>query len=92
MFDIPGYAQLTYLPLCPYYGTIFCLKKKKEAQKSSLVAQWAKDPALQPLWCRFDPWPRNFCILWVWPKKKKKKAQNEQVLLLRVGSYKIRFL
>ena len=40
------------------------------------LAQWVKDLALSllwlwlQLWCRFDPWPRNFCLLWVLPKKK----------------------
>ena len=23
------------------------------------------------LWQGFNPWPRNFCILWAWPQKKK---------------------
>ena len=23
-----------------------------------------KDPALSLLWCRFDPWPKNFSMLW----------------------------
>ena len=42
---------------------------------SSRVAQWVKDLALSLLWlglllwCRFDPWPGNFCRPWVWPKK-----------------------
>ena len=22
------------------------------------------------LWCMFDLWPGNFCMLWTWPKKK----------------------
>ena len=39
---------------------------------SSLVAQWVKDPALSLLWLRFDPWPRNFRMLWMWPKHKNK--------------------
>ena len=44
--------------------------------RSSLVAQQVKDLALLLLWlwlllwCRFDPWPGNLCMLWVWPKKK----------------------
>lgn len=21
------------------------------------------------LWCELDPWPRNFCMSWAWPKK-----------------------
>ena len=52
------------------------LKTKKEW--SSLVAQWAKDPALslQQLgslpWCRFNPWPRKFHMLQEQPKEKKK--------------------
>ena len=39
--------------------------------RSSLVAQWVKDPMLLQLWHRFDPWPVNFHKPWVWPKKKK---------------------
>ena len=35
------------------------------------MAQCIKDPVLSLLWLGFDPWPRNFCILWAWPKKKK---------------------
>ena len=37
------------------------------------------------LWCRsqvwleFDPWPRNFHMQWVQPKKKKKEPQNEGI-------------
>ena len=42
-----------------------------------VVAQWDKDLAVTLLWlwllqrCRFDPWPGNFCMLGVWPKKQK---------------------
>ena len=25
---------------------------------------------------RFDPWPGNFHMLWVWPKKKKREEKN----------------
>ena len=28
------------------------------------------------LWQGFDPWPRNFHMPQVWPKKKKKKEKN----------------
>ena len=44
------------------------------------VSQWVKDLALLQLWCRsklqlkFSPWPGNFHILKVWPKKKKLPA------------------
>ena len=42
------------------------------------LAQYSglKDRALPRLWCRlqlqlrFNPWPRNFHMLWVWPLKK----------------------
>ena len=27
-------------------------------------------------WCRFDPWLRNFYMLWVWPKKKRIKKKS----------------
>ena len=32
-----------------------------------------KDSALSLLWLRFDPWPGNLCMPWVWSEKKKKK-------------------
>ena len=31
--------------------------------------QWLKSL----LWHRFDPWPRNFCMLWTWPKRRRRK-------------------
>ena len=37
---------------------------------SSLGPQRVKDLGLLLLWCGFDPWPGNFCILWVRPKTK----------------------
>ena len=51
---------------------------------SSLSAQKVKDGALSLqllgslLWCRFDPQPRTFHILQVWPKKKKKKKRKKE--------------
>ena len=39
------------------------------------MAQWTKDLVLSlpwlwlQLWYRFDPWPRNFHMPWVWPKE-----------------------
>ena len=38
---------------------------------SSLVAQQVKALALSLLWYEFDPWPGNFHMLQVWPKKLK---------------------
>ena len=41
----------------------------------NVLVQWVKNPALSLqccrllLWCGFDPWPRNVCVPWVWPKK-----------------------
>ena len=46
------------------------------------MVQWVKEPVLSLLWlgsllwCRFSPWPRNFCMPWVWQKKKKKKKKD----------------
>ena len=43
--------------------------------RNSLVAQWVKVPVLSLLrlrsllWCEFDPWPENFCMLQAWPEK-----------------------
>ena len=45
------------------------------------MAQWVNDLALLLLWLGsllwrgFDPWPRNFHILWVWPKINKDNTQ-----------------
>ena len=33
---------------------------------------------MSPLWLRFDPWPENFCMPQVWPKKKKKEEEEEE--------------
>ena len=45
---------------------------------SSLVAQQVKDLALSLLYCRFDPWPRNSCILQVQPERKKGGKKKEK--------------
>ena len=42
--------------------------------------QWVKDPVLSPqqlrsLLCHgFDPWPRNFHMMWEQPKKKERNS------------------
>ena len=47
------------------------------------MAQQVKDPALSLqglellLWYSFDPWPRNFHMLWAWAKKKKKEKERK---------------
>ena len=63
------------------------------------MAQWVKDLVLSLLqlglllWCRFDPWQRNFHMPWAWPSKKSPsefplcgtqlKIQLQQLRLLR---------
>ena len=42
---------------------------------SSLVFQWVKDPGLSLLWLGFHPWARNFRMLQVWQKKKRKEKK-----------------
>ena len=37
--------------------------------------QGVKDPALPHQQLRLSPWPGNFHVLWVWPKKKRKKKE-----------------
>ena len=52
--------------------------------RSSPLAQWVKDPMFSLLWLwlllwhRFDPWPENIHIPWVWQKKKKKKKERKK--------------
>ena len=47
------------------------------------MAQWVKYLALSLqqlgwlLWHGFEPWPKNFPILRVWPKKKRKRGKDE---------------
>ena len=53
------------------------------------MAQWIKDPALSllrlgsQLWCGFDNWPRNFCRLPVWYKKKNREIKLSNYLYNR---------
>lgn len=44
---------------------------KKQALGSSLMVQRVKDLMLSLLWHGFDPYPGNFCMLRMQPKKKK---------------------
>ena len=69
---------------------------RKFDSRNFCVAQWDKDPALSPqwlgslLWYRFDPWPRNFCILWVWGRGDKKPGKFDLRLLfclINIKSY-----
>ena len=52
----------------------------------ALSLQWLESL----LWCSFDPWPGNFHMLWVWPKKKKIKCQcNRTYIHFVVCSHEI---
>ena len=52
---------------------------KYVVQRVPAIVQWVKDPVLLQLWCRlqlrlkFNPWPGNFHIPRVRPKKRKKR-------------------
>ena len=53
--------------------------------RNSFLVQWVKDLVLSMqqlgllLWHKFDPWPRNFHMPQVWPKKKKKERKKGNV-------------
>ena len=42
----------------------------KNNQKEFPGGLVVKDPELSLLGCRFDPWPWNFYMPWVWQKKR----------------------
>ena len=75
----------TFVHLCRLLATCVCIRVAWTLQpsgdnyRSSFVAQWVKNLALwllqlwSLLWCGFDPWPRNFCLPWGQPKRKKKQ-------------------
>ena len=48
------------------------------------MSHLVKDPAVSPqwprslLWLRFSPWPSNFHVPWVRPKKKREEAKKER--------------
>ena len=54
----------------------------------ALCSGW-KDLALpqlqhrSQLWAGFNPWPRNFHIWWMWPKKKLKHSKEKKSLFIR---------
>ena len=62
------------------------------------MAQSVKDPALSLqqlqslLWCRSDPWPGNFCVPQVQPKKKNKKQTNVFLTVLEAEKSEIKVL
>ena len=70
-----GEETSLYLPNIKWHEKNQKENKKLICTRSSLVTQWMKDPVLSMLWLqsllwrRFDPWPRNFHMMQVRPKK-----------------------
>ena len=58
----------------------------------SLVVQHDKDLVLSLqrlgllLWCGFKPWPGNFHVLQMQPKKKKKRERENKLLSMGLGN------
>ena len=65
--DVGGPSLPPLIPLC--LGHV-----KKLALRSSLVAQWVKDPVLSLPWLWSLLWPGNFCMPQAHPGGKKKKS------------------
>ena len=55
-----------------------------------MVARQVKDPVLTLLWCGLDPWPRNFCMPWAWPKKRERGGKKGN-LFWKSGNNTMRF-
>ena len=70
--------------------------KKPTSAAQDTVEAWVPSPALcsgledsllPQLWhrwqlrLRFSPWPRNFHMLWAWPKKPPKKPTSDLYIL-----------
>ena len=64
-------------PRCAYINKTFWNRKHSLNTKyywSSMAAQRVEDRGLSlqllgvQMWHGFSPWPRNFCVPWVWPK------------------------
>ena len=56
------------------------------------VVQWVKKPTTAAQvyrGCRFDPWPGNFCIPWVQPKKEKKKKKKKLATIIQWPGFRI---
>ena len=68
------------LCLCNFFRR--SLGQKKYLTGIPAVTQWIKGLVLSLhqlrllLWHKLDPWPRNFHMLWVQPKKRKEIPNN----------------
>ena len=57
---------------------------KRTSERSSLVVLWFKDLVFSLLWLRLLLWqehkpqPRNFHLLWAWPKRKNKEREYQR--------------
>ena len=79
--------------VCPNF--LMTIQQKKGTNYwSSLVTQWIEDPALSLLWlwlqqwCGLNPWPKNFCMPMVQPKKERNKLLiNAFFLIIFLGSH-----
>ena len=58
---------------------------RKGAMRSFLVEQQVPTLSLQRLGllqCRFNPWPRNFHMLWTWPQRKEGGKEGKESTLV----------
>ena len=60
---------------CSIISSILFLKEETTIEGIPTLVKWVKDLVLLQLQLTFDPWPRNFHMLWLWQKKKKKKKK-----------------
>ena len=92
ILDILSEAYLTnptdFLVVCLFTSFAQINSFKIRVFRSSLVAEWIKDPVLSLqqlrwlLWHGFDPWLWNFHMPWVWPKIKIKKIKLGYFLII----------
>ena len=66
--------------------------------RNFLMAQRVKELALSllwlrlQLWCGFNPWPWNFCILWVQPKQINKQTNKQRSMGLNAHTLDLRIV
>ena len=79
-------------------ATAQCPCHKKTYGWSSLVAQWVKDPLVSLLrfwslpWHGFNPWPGNFHMPWMWPKRPQRPMSTWAEVMGLVGETNFYFL
>ena len=61
---------------CKYNNNTDHRQVKKMIIEEFLGGLVVKESALSLLWLGFDPWPRNFHMLWAQPKTKKQIIEN----------------